>query len=129
MDNLPGCVVTSHTRIALRVLGMSRDWKKTGAGFTARLYHNWPGIEDVGADDPEEVPAALTAPGAERISWGGVRPFSRPWGASEHGDDSERLVEAQEQAGNREAHRRVCALNHTTAHRVGLRLHGAESAR
>jgi 2-polyprenyl-3-methyl-5-hydroxy-6-metoxy-1,4-benzoquinol methylase len=68
----PGGLVSLLTRnragIAMRA-GISGDWEAALAGFDARYYRNRLGIDDMRADDPEDVAGALAAGGAESVGW------------------------------------------------------------
>jgi SAM-dependent methyltransferase len=118
----PGGVLSLLTRnragIGMRA-GMSGDWDAALAGFDARVYRNRLGLDQVRADEPAEVAAALVATGAGQLEWYGVRLFSDHWGQVEVGDDFDALVEAEYQAGRRDPYRQVCALTHTLARRFG----------
>jgi S-adenosylmethionine-dependent methyltransferase len=118
----PGAIVSILTRnragIAMRA-GMSGRWADTLAGFDSRFYRNRLGIEDVRADEPEEVRQALEAARARRVGWYGVRLFSDHWGPVVRPDDFAALVAAEEEAGRRDPYRAVAALTHTVAVRDG----------
>lgn len=116
----PGGLVSILTRnragIAMRA-GMTGDWSGALEGLDARSYDNRLGIEGVRADEPAEVAAALAAQGAAVEAWYGVRLFSDHWGSEAPGEDLDRLLAAEVEAGRRDPYRSVCALTHTIARR------------
>jgi S-adenosylmethionine-dependent methyltransferase len=114
----PRGIVSLLTRnrsgIAMRA-GMRGDWAVALEGFDARAYDNRLGIEAVRADEPGEVRAALTAAGATRTAWYGVRLFTDHWGQEPPGNDFNQLLAAEEEAGRRDPFRSLAALTHTIA--------------
>lgn len=116
----PGGLISVLTRnragIAMRA-GMSGQWAAVTAGFDARFYDNRLGIEQVRADEPDQVDHALRAAGAERIAWYGVRLFTDHWDGTDVPADVDAIVAAEEEAGRRDPYRSVCALTHTLAAR------------
>lgn len=114
----PGGLVSVLTRnraaIAMRA-GMTANWAAAVAGFDARNYSNRLGIDNVRADEPEEVREALQAAGAERVEWYGVRLFTDHWDNGDVPDDIEALVAAEEEAARRDPYRTLAALTHTLA--------------
>lgn len=117
----PGGTVSVLTRnrraIAMRA-GMSGDWAGAVAGFDARHYRNRLGIDDVRADEPEEVERALELAGAEMVAWYGVRLFTDHLGDEEVPADFLSLLAAEAEAGRRDPYRSLAALTHTIAVRV-----------
>jgi S-adenosylmethionine-dependent methyltransferase len=114
----PGGVVSLLTRnrasLAMRA-GMSGNWADARAAFDARYYRNRLGIDQVRADDPEEVAAALEAAGVRAMAWYGVRLFTDHWGNLDVPDDFGELVEAEAVAGQRDPYRSLAAFTHTIA--------------
>ena len=114
----PGGLVSVLTRnrasLAMRA-GMSGAWPDAGAAFDARYYRNRLGIDEVRADDPDEVHAAIEAAGGRRIAWYGVRLFTDHWGDLDVPDDFADLVAAEAEAGRRDPYRGSAALTHTIA--------------
>jgi SAM-dependent methyltransferase len=125
--------VTGELRLSVADLGCGQG---TQAIRLARLGYEVTGIDlsdelldlarsaageepdEVRADDPAEVAAALDSAGAERLCWYGVRLFSDHFGPVEVGADLAQLVAAEEQAGCRDPYRQLCALTHTLAVRA-----------
>jgi SAM-dependent methyltransferase len=116
----PGGMVSVVTRnrfsIAMRA-GMSGDWTAAQAGFDARRYRNRLGLDEVRADEPDEVAEALEAAGGRRVAWYGVRLFTDGWADVDPPEDYQDLLAAEEEAGRRDPYRGVAALTHT----VGVR--------
>lgn len=114
----PGGLVSVLTRnragIAMRA-GMSGQWTAAIAGFDSRYYSNRLGIEQVRADDPDEVDNALSAARAQRVGWYGVRLFTDHWETIEAPADIDEILAAEEEAGRRDPYRALCALTHTIA--------------
>jgi SAM-dependent methyltransferase len=114
----PGGIISIVTRnragIAMRA-GMCGDWEQARTGFDARFYRNRLGIDEVRADEPEEVREAFENAGAERVAWYGVRLFTDHWEPVDLPDDFPDLVAAEEEAGRRDPYRSVTALTHTIA--------------
>jgi S-adenosylmethionine-dependent methyltransferase len=114
----PGGLVSLLTRnqagLAMRA-GMSGDWPGALAAFEARHYANRLGIDQVRADLPSEVQAALVDVGAAVVAWYGVRLFSDHWGTTEPAFDFAGLLAAEEEAGRRDPYRALAALTHTVA--------------
>ncbi|MBA3748430.1 MAG: methyltransferase domain-containing protein [Solirubrobacterales bacterium] len=104
----------NRASLAMRA-GMSADWQAALEAFDARSYTNRLGIDDVRADDPAEVRAALADAGAPTIAWYGVRLFCDHWPDEPAPADADVLVDAEEQAGRRDPYRAVAALTHTIA--------------
>lgn len=102
--------------IAMRA-GMEGRWQDAIDGFGARRYTNNLGIDDVRADDPDEVMAACEAQGLEVMAWYGVRLFTDHRHAPERSDDLDSMIEAERVAGERDPYRRVAALTHVLARR------------
>ena len=98
--------------IAMRA-GMSGNWAAALEAFDARYYDNRLGIEDVRADEPQEVRAALDAAGADTLAWYGVRLFTDHFGPSHPGADFEELLAAEEEVGRQDPYRALAALTHT----------------
>lgn len=117
LGGLISVLTRNQAGIAMRA-GMTRDWEGALAGFDASAYTNRLGLEQVRADDPEHVAAALVAAGATRVEWYGVRLFSDHWGDVEVGADFMDLLDAEHQVGRRDPFRGVCALTHTLARRT-----------
>lgn len=117
----PGGVLSVLTRnragIAMRA-GMLRDWAGVISGFDERFYKNRLGVENVRADEPEEVIASLQRNGAKLLGWYGVRLFTDHWGDQPLPDNFDLLVEAEYQAGKRDPYRRLTSLTHVIAQRV-----------
>ena len=114
----PGGLVSLLTRnqagLAMRA-GMSGDWPGALAAFEARHYANRLGIDQVRADLPSEVQAALVDVGSVVVAWYGVRLFSDHWGTTELPSDFAGLLAAEEEAGRRDPYRALAALTHTVA--------------
>lgn len=114
----PGGLLSVLTRnragIAMRA-GMSGQWTAALDAFDARHYRNRVGIDDVRADEPEEVRAAMERAGAKRSAWYGVRLFTDHYGAAETSQDFAALLAAEAEAGRRDPYRAVAALTHTIA--------------
>ena len=125
----PGGMLSVLTRnragIAMRA-GMSRQWTAAVDGFDARYYRNRVGIDDVRADEPEEVRAGMERVGARRSAWYGVRLFTDHYDDAETSQDFAALLSAEAEAGRRDPYRAVAALTHTIA--VRSRAHPAEDA-
>lgn len=100
--------------IAMRA-GMERRWHDVADGFTAKRYTNNLGIKNARADLPEEVSFECEALGLEVIRWYGVRLFTDHWPTHEEVDDLEALLEAEQQAGERDPYRQLAALTHVIA--------------
>ena len=107
----------NRASIAMRA-GMKGDWPEAISGFDARYYTNRLGIEDVRADEPEEVAQALVASDARVLAWFGVRLFTDHWEVAEPPANIADLINAEEQAGRREPYKRVTSLTHTIARRL-----------
>lgn len=116
----PGGLLSILTRnragIALRA-GMTGDWSGASGAFDARWYDNRLGIEGARADDPAEVQAVLAGQGATIDAWYGVRLFTDHWDGERPGDDLDRILAVEAEAGRRDPYRAVCALTHTIARR------------
>ncbi len=116
----PGGVMSLLTRnragIAMRA-GMMGDWRGALRGFEAHHYTNRLGVEDVRADDPEDVVAALGTAGIRTVAWYGVRLFTDHWDDVSPPSDFGNVVAAEEEAGRRDPYRRLAALTHT----IGVR--------
>jgi S-adenosylmethionine-dependent methyltransferase len=114
----PGGLISLLTRnragLAMRA-GMSGAWRDAGAAFDARYYRNRLGIDQVRADDPDEVRAAIEAAGGRTVAWYGVRLFTDHWGDLSVPDDFADLVAAEAEAGRRDPYRWLAALTHTLA--------------
>lgn len=114
----PGGLVSVLTRnragIALRA-GMSGDWLAALRGFDARTYDNRLGLQDLRADEPDEVVAAFERLGATVEAWYGVRLFTDHWGDRPPPADLADLLAVEEDAGRREPYRRLTALTHVLA--------------
>lgn len=114
----PGGLLSVLTRnragIAMRA-GMSRQWTAAVDAFDARYYRNRVGIDDVRADEPEEVRAAMEQAGARRSAWYGVRLFTDHYDATETSQDFAALLAAEAEVGRRDPYRAVAALTHTIA--------------
>jgi len=114
----PGGLVSVLTRnrasLAMRA-GLFGDWAEARAAFDARYYRNRLGIDQVRADDPDEVAAAIEAAGGRRVAWYGVRLFTDHWGDLDVPDDFADLVEAEAEAGRRDPYRSLAAFTHTIA--------------
>lgn len=117
----PGGLVSLLTRnragIAMRA-GMAGDWHGAMRGFDARRYTNRLGIDDVRADDPEDVVAALGAAGIRTVAWYGIRVFIDHWGDIPPPPDIDDIVTAEAEAGRRDPYRRLAALTHTIGTRT-----------
>jgi S-adenosylmethionine-dependent methyltransferase len=117
----PGGLLSVLTRnragIAMRA-GMSGQWPAALEAFDARYYRNRVGIDDVRADEPEEVRLWMERAGATRSAWYGVRLFTDHFGAAETTQDFAALLAAEAEAGRRDPYRTVAALTHTIAVRV-----------
>jgi S-adenosylmethionine-dependent methyltransferase len=117
----PGGLLSVLTRnragIAMRA-GMSGHWTAAVDAFDARYYRNRVGIQDVRADEPEEVRAGMERAGASRSAWYGVRLFTDHYGAAETSQDFADLLAAEAEAGRRDPYRGVAALTHTIAVRL-----------
>ncbi|HEY3844338.1 MAG TPA: methyltransferase domain-containing protein [Acidimicrobiales bacterium] len=111
---LVSVLTRNRAGIAMRA-GMSGRWAATIAGFDSRHYNNRLGIEQVRADEPGEVDDALSAAGAQRVAWYGVRLFTDHWGSVETPADIDEIVAAEAEAGRRDPYRALCALTHTVA--------------
>ena len=116
----PGGLISVLTRnragIAMRA-GMKKDWQGALDGFDARYYKNNVGIENVRADEPQEVIKALQDSRAELIDWYGVRLFTDHWKEQASPKDFNKLLEAEYQAGKRDPYRQLTALTHVIARR------------
>jgi SAM-dependent methyltransferase len=116
----PGGTLSLLTRnqagIAMRA-GMARRWSDALGGFDATHYVNNLGVVGVRADRPEEVRSALSAAGADTLTWYGVRVFSDPLpvDAKLRQDELDALLAAEAQAGRRDPFRGVASLTHTMA--------------
>jgi S-adenosylmethionine-dependent methyltransferase len=119
----PGGLVSILTRnrasLAMRA-GMSGAWSDARAAFDARSYRNRLGIDQVRADDPDEVAGAIEAAGGRRVAWYGVRLFTDHWGNAEVPVDFVDLLEAEAEAGRRDPYRSLAAFTHTIAIRQEL---------
>jgi len=117
----PGGLLSVLTRnragIAMRA-GMSGQWTAALEAFDARYYRNRVGIDDVRADEPEEVRLSMERAGATRSAWYGVRLFTDHYGAADTTQDFTALLAAEAEAGRRDPYRAVAALTHTIAVRV-----------
>jgi S-adenosylmethionine-dependent methyltransferase len=113
-----GGVVSVLTRnragIAMRA-GMCGEWQAAVAGFDARIYRNRLGLDEVRADEPEEVARSLEQAGAAPVAWYGVRLFSDHFDDDYLPEDPQGLICAEEEAGRRDPYRRLTALTHTIA--------------
>lgn len=98
---------------------MAGNWEAALAAFETRSYTNRLGVEGARSDDPEEVLGALSAAGAEPISWYGVRLFTDHWGDVEPPTEMDLILRAEEEAGRRDPYRRLAALTHVIARRRG----------
>ncbi|HTE21789.1 MAG TPA: methyltransferase domain-containing protein [Candidatus Limnocylindria bacterium] len=119
----PGGILSVLTRnrasIAMRA-GMSQDWLSAIKGFDERYYANRLGINEVRADEPEEVIESLRRNGAELINWFGVRLFTDHWEDQPLPEDFDELVEAEYQAGRRDPYRQLTSLTHVIAQRAKI---------
>jgi S-adenosylmethionine-dependent methyltransferase len=117
----PGGMLSVLTRnragIAMRA-GMSGQWTAAIDAFDARHYRNRVGIDNVRADEPEEVRAGMERAGASPSAWYGVRLFTDHYGAAETSQDFAALLDAEAEAGRRDPYRAVAALTHTIAVRL-----------
>lgn len=115
-----GGIISVLTRnrasIAMRA-GMSKDWSAAIKGFDDKYYENRLGINDVRADEPDEVIESLRQNGAELVEWYGVRLFTDHWKDQQSPEDIEELIEAEYQAGKRDPYRRLTSLTHVIAKR------------
>ena len=114
---LVSVLTRNRAGIAMRA-GMVKDWPGTLRGFDAHTYTNRLDIEEVRADEPDEVLAALEREGADVIAWYGVRLFTDHWADEPVGTHFDQLLEAEEQAGRREPYRRLASLTHVVATRA-----------
>lgn len=116
----PGGLVSVLSRnqagIAMRA-GMSGHWRAALDGFDADHYTNRLGLTDLRADHPDAVQHALHAAGADTLAWYGVRLFTDHWDHDQPPAYLDDLLEAEDQAGQRDPYRQLAALTHTLATR------------
>lgn len=114
----PGGLFSLLTRnrfaIAMRA-GMAADWAGAVDGFDARHYRNRLGIEQVRADEPAEVRAAMEAAGLGVQAWYGVRLFTDARPTEPPPADIDAMAAAELESGRRDPYRSVAALTHTLA--------------
>lgn len=114
----PGGLISVLTRnrasIAMRA-GMSKNWQDALQGFDAMHYKNRLGIEDVRADEPQEVIKALEDNNAKLLRWYGVRLFTDHWGDQPITNDFDLSVDAEFEAGKRDPYRQLTSLTHVIA--------------
>ena len=113
-----GTLISTLTRnragIAMRA-GMSEQWTTAYGGFDADRYTNRLGIENVRADEPEEVVAALAEADCDLLEWYGVRLFTDHWDSRPIPLDFDALLTVEEEAGRRDPYRQLAALTHVVA--------------
>jgi SAM-dependent methyltransferase len=92
--------------------GLRGDWPAACAAFDSREYTNRLGLR-ARAHTPAELDRALAPLGWRRERWFGVRVFTdHRAGAPPAGEELERLLAAEREAGRRDPYRGVAALLH-----------------
>lgn len=98
--------------------GLRGDWEAAATAFDRRDYTNRLGLT-ARADTPAELDAALDPLGWRREAWFGVRVFTdHRDGPAPAGDELDRLLAAEREAGRRDPYRGVAALAHLVYARV-----------